>query len=221
MFSIFHYYIFLIKIFFYADEPDKPGQPEIKDYDKDFVELEWAKPESDGGTPITGYIIEKKSKSSPTWEKCAEVKGDVNNAKVDDLVEGVPYEFRVIAVNKGGQSEPSLPSATHVARAKNQAPSIDRKAMIDIKVKAGLNFELDVPVSGEPPPSKEWIFKDNMLMNTDRVRITNEDYNTKLKVTNAKRADSGVYTLNAKNINGKDSATVNVTVLGTKRNINS
>lgn len=36
--------------------------PLVKDYDKDFVELEWEKPEDDGGAPITAYIIEKKDR---------------------------------------------------------------------------------------------------------------------------------------------------------------
>lgn len=103
-----------------VDQPDKPGKPEIKDYDKDFVQLEWAKPETDGGSPITGYIIEKKTKHSPVWEKCGEVGGDMNTAKIEDLVEGNPYEFRIIAVNKGGESEPSQPSDLHVAKAKNR-----------------------------------------------------------------------------------------------------
>ena len=86
--------------------------------------------------------------------------------------------------------------------------------MIDIKVRAGQNFDLDVPVIGEPPPNKEWTLRENMVLNTDRIKIINEDYNTKLKVIDAKRSDSGVYTLTAKNVNGKDTATVNVTVLG-------
>lgn len=46
----------------YADEPGSPGKPEIEDYDKDFVKLKWDKPENDGGSPITGYVIEKKDK---------------------------------------------------------------------------------------------------------------------------------------------------------------
>lgn len=94
------------------------------------------------------------------------------------------------------------------------APRIDRNAMLDIKVRAGHNFELDVPVIGEPPPSKEWSLKENIVLNTDRIKVINEDYNTKLRVVDAKRSDAGVYTLLAKNINGKDTATVNVSVLG-------
>lgn len=46
------------------------------------------------------------------------------------------------------------------------------------------------------------------------VQVINEDYNTKLRVVDAKRSDAGTYTLVAKNINGRDTATVNVAVLG-------
>ncbi|XP_047102318.1 twitchin isoform X3 [Schistocerca piceifrons] len=195
------------------DEPSQPGTPEITDYDKDFVELKWSKPEKDGGSPITGYIIEKKDKYSPNWEKCAEVEGDVTTGKVPDLIEGNQYEFRIRAVNKAGPSEPSAPTKPHTARPKNLAPHIDRNALLDIKVRAGQNFEFDVPVIGEPPPNKQWSLKGDAVINTDRIKVVNEDYNTKLRVTDAKRADSGTYTITAKNINGVDTATVNVTVL--------
>ena len=94
------------------------------------------------------------------------------------------------------------------------APRIDRNALLDVKIRAGQNFDFDVPVIGEPPPSKEWTLKGNIVINTDRIKVVNESYNTKLKVIDAKRSDSGTYTLTAKNINGVDSATVNVTVLG-------
>lgn len=86
--------------------------------------------------------------------------------------------------------------------------------MTDIKVRAGQSFEYDVPVIGEPPPSKTWELKDMAVMASDRIKIINEDYTTKLRVTDSKRSDSGTYTLIAKNINGVDKATVNVTVLG-------
>ena len=92
-------------------------------------------------------------------------------------------------------------------------PKIDRKYMLDVKVRAGSFFDFDVPVTGEPPPSKEWSLKDNVVMASDRIKIINEDYNTKVRVMEAKRSDSGIYTLVAKNVNGKDSATLTVNVL--------
>lgn len=47
---------------FFLDTPSRPSNPVIKDFDSDFVELGWDKPKTDGGSPITGYIIEKKDK---------------------------------------------------------------------------------------------------------------------------------------------------------------
>ncbi|XP_037720926.1 twitchin isoform X30 [Drosophila subpulchrella] len=195
------------------DEPTKPGTPTIKDFDKDFVDLEWSRPESDGGSPISGYIIEKRDKYSPDWEKCAEVSDDVTNAHVPDLIEGVKYEFRVRAVNKAGPGTPSDPSKPHLARPKNMPPKIDRNFMSDIKIKAGNVFEFDVPVTGEPLPSKEWTHEGNMIINTDRVKISIYDDRTKLRILDAKRSDTGDYTLIARNINGIDRHTVKVTVL--------
>jgi Fibronectin type III domain len=70
--------------------------------------------------PITGYVIEKRDKFNPNWEKCAEIPGDVTTGKVNDLIEGTPYEFRIRAVNKAGPGEPSDASKIHVARPKNR-----------------------------------------------------------------------------------------------------
>lgn len=92
------------------NEPDPPGKPEIKDWGKNFVEIKWAPPASDGGAPITSYIIEKKDQYSSKWQKGIEIIGNKTTAKIPDLVEGMKYQFRVKAVNDGGVSKPSPPS---------------------------------------------------------------------------------------------------------------
>lgn len=103
-----------------TDAPSKPGKPEVKDYDKNWCKLEWKAPETDGGEPITGYIIEKKDKYSSKWVKHMETKSPKCEAKVQDLIEGQQYNFRVKAVNKGGPSVPSDASDTFTAKAKNR-----------------------------------------------------------------------------------------------------
>lgn len=55
--------------FSFTDEPGKPSQPDVVDWDVDRVDLEWEAPKNDGGAPITGYIIEKKSKHAKEWSK--------------------------------------------------------------------------------------------------------------------------------------------------------
>lgn len=74
------------------------------------MDLKWQPPLRDGGSPITGYIVEKREKGSPRWVKAAEVKGPDCKARAEDLDEGTEYEFRVIALNDAGPSEPSQPS---------------------------------------------------------------------------------------------------------------
>jgi len=51
-----------------TDPPGKPGKPEVVDYDKDRAEIKWSHPKSDGGSPLTKYLVEKKMKGG-AWEK--------------------------------------------------------------------------------------------------------------------------------------------------------
>lgn len=48
------------------DAPGKMDTPSVVDWDKDHVDLEWKPPASDGGAPITEYIVEKKD-SGGRW----------------------------------------------------------------------------------------------------------------------------------------------------------
>lgn len=93
-------------------------------------------------------------------------------------------------------------------------PRIDKEGMKNITVKAGRNQKWIVDVSGEPTPTLKWIFKNETLINNDRVKIENIDYQTTLTITSAIRKDTGIYTLVAENTSGKDEATLEFTVLG-------
>lgn len=58
------------------DPPKKPGRPEPKNWDKDFVDLEWRKPTSDGGAPIEKYIVQARDKDGRAWADVLTVPGD-------------------------------------------------------------------------------------------------------------------------------------------------
>lgn len=95
-----------------ADVPGKPDVPNVTGVDRTHVALSWSPPESDGGSPITGYLIEKKDVSSTRWMKIKETIVDAEFT-VRDLSEGQTYEFRVAAINKAGAgpfSEPTEPT---------------------------------------------------------------------------------------------------------------
>lgn len=78
--------------------------------------MKWAPPKSDGGAPIEKYIIEKKDRYKPDWEKATEVSGDQLEARVEDLKERGEYQFRVIAVNKAGPGVPSDASQMQIIK---------------------------------------------------------------------------------------------------------
>ena len=91
--------------------PGKPGPPEVVNITEATAELTWAAPESDGGTPITNYVIELKKMEDVKW-KVVNVDEKVTETKyeVKGLQKGVEYEFRVTAENKTGPGPPSNPS---------------------------------------------------------------------------------------------------------------
>merc|ERR1711892_879425 len=85
--------------------------------------------------------------------------------------------------------------------------------MMDIKILAGEPLLLNIPVDGEPPPAKNWTKGGQNIDDSLRLMIINEDYRTTIRVNESKRKDTGVYKLVAKNKNGTDTMTCNVTVL--------
>lgn len=83
-----------------------------------------------------------------------------------------------------------------------------------VRVRAGTLIKLDVDIKGEPPPTKTWSFANKVLEQTLTLRIENEDYNTKMQISDSSWQNSGIYTLRAENSSGFDEATVEVIVLG-------
>ena len=211
------------------DCPDRPGKPQLigkllfklcltanlklnlfpKDYDSGQVTLEWKAPVIDGGSPITGYIIEKKEKNGTKWTKAVETRGELTQAVVPDLQNQQEYEFRVRAVNKGGESQPSIPSDLIRVREKHHIPKIDLGNLKDIVVKAGDPINLDITVYGDPVPTVEWFINDKKQEPDDRIAINNDlPEKSIFKVKEAKRDDTGKFKVKAKNKNGEDEAEI-------------
>lgn len=86
---------------------DTPGPPQtlvFKEVSRGTVTLTWEPPVNDGGARIHHYIVERREASRRTWQqsggKCTQ-----NILKIKDLLEGVPYFFRVSAENQHGLGE--------------------------------------------------------------------------------------------------------------------
>uniref|UniRef100_A0A665T3N5 Fibronectin type-III domain-containing protein n=1 Tax=Echeneis naucrates TaxID=173247 RepID=A0A665T3N5_ECHNA len=90
--------------------PDVPSEPlncRINKTNKDCMFVAWDKPETDGGSPITGYYIERKERNSLLWVKANDTVVRTTEYPCAGLIEGLEYTFRVSAINRAGQGKPS------------------------------------------------------------------------------------------------------------------
>lgn len=87
--------------------------------------------------------------------------------QIPNLKEGDEYQFRVIAVNEIGQSEPSRPSANILIHEQPNKPCMDLGGVRDITVRAGEDFSIHVSYVGFPKPSASWFSNDNILEDSD------------------------------------------------------
>ena len=88
---------------------DKPGPPinlAANDTTKTSTVLTWEPPESDGGSPIKGYYLEKMPSYSTRWTKVRKEIITEQTYTLSDLEEGTEYKFRVMAENEAGIGEP-------------------------------------------------------------------------------------------------------------------
>ena len=100
--------------------PDPPLNLVIEDWDNVSVELRWEPPARDGGRPVTHYVVEQKGKYDLDYVSVLSTPDPGCEAAVAGLREGQVYQWRVRAVNKAGQSEPSHPTDRHTAKHRNR-----------------------------------------------------------------------------------------------------
>jgi autotransporter-associated beta strand protein len=86
------------------------------------VTLTWAAPTSDGGAAITDYAIRYSSDGGTTWVRFVDAVSPQIGVTVTGLTNGIPYRFKVAAINAIGASRPSTPSATIAPRTVAGAP---------------------------------------------------------------------------------------------------
>jgi len=204
--------------------PSAPGEPKIVDFDNKSVTLRWDKPKQDGGRPISHYIIQKKDKFGGWFD--ALITDDQNctatidelEARVPGLSEGKWYQFRVIAVNKAGESEPSPETKPHLCRHKNLAPSIDKGQAGSKTVRSTRTAFWQIRCKGEPPPVFTWTHPvHGDLSSCEAFTVMTEEYQggatTTLVIHHAEEADRGTYTLKAENRNGSEKVDLDLIVL--------
>ena len=115
-------------VFSFLDPPSPPENLNAENVTKTSATLVWDRPESDGGSPITGYILEKLTFSR--WTKVTKKPTPDLYFSVSDLVENEEYEFRVMAVNDAGTSKASE-TVRFVAKLPYDVPSKPGKPVVE------------------------------------------------------------------------------------------
>ena len=190
--------------------PNPPRDPEVVDWTETTLSVQWKAPESDGGSPIVGYVVEYKEKMASTWKSYFEPDSKKLNTIIPELRTGASYVVRIRARNAEGDSEPSATTPPKVAKARFVRPFfVDVATMQDITIRKGQMARWDIAYGGEPDPTSAWFFSKGRLGVAPEVpvkqsadeHITLESYdrNTVVTVKKAVRTDSGRYYIRVTN----------------------
>ncbi|KAM4666906.1 LOW QUALITY PROTEIN: immunoglobulin superfamily member 22 [Amazona ochrocephala] len=91
------------------------SQPQVVDARKESVPITWNSPALHGGSPVKGYVIEKRKKGSSLCFPVTEEPVQGTRFKEDGFLADTD-ELRVIAVNYVGPGLLSMPSTSHCER---------------------------------------------------------------------------------------------------------
>ena len=85
---------------------DVPGPPEgpfaVTNMTESSFTLRWSTPTSDGGQPITEYIVEKRQVDKKAWQRVGTTEGSATVIDVTKIKKNSSHHFRVCAVNSVG-----------------------------------------------------------------------------------------------------------------------
>ncbi|XP_020666573.3 immunoglobulin superfamily member 22 [Pogona vitticeps] len=89
------------------DKPKPPqGKVEFLERTGKCIKMKWKAPKDNGGKKVTHFIIERRMAGKKSWIKIGEVDSKLTTFAADKVEEGKAYQFRILAVNSEGASEP-------------------------------------------------------------------------------------------------------------------
>ncbi|XP_045464090.1 uncharacterized protein LOC123673563 [Harmonia axyridis] len=200
-----------------ADRPSPPGKPSLiqeNSYVPDVVHICWSKPEKDGGSTVTSYLVEHRRVGTSHWLKSSSVQITTNELVVNGLEPGWRYQFRVRAENAVGLSDPSEisePYSATLQRSAIAAPKFTEELKDTVALEHG-KVEFEVNFLGQPPPNLCW-FKDGFeIFSGNRTRITQTSDRSVLTILQATAADEGEIKCTATNRAGHSSTKCKLTI---------
>ncbi|RZC31780.1 titin, partial [Asbolus verrucosus] len=200
-----------------SDRPSPPGKPHLSsdnDLTPDLVTILWTKPVRDGGSPVTGYLVEHRRTGSPHWVRATPLLIPFPELTISGLEPGWRYQFRVRAENAVGLSDPSEisePLTVTLQKYAITAPKFTEE-LKDATVLENEKVEFVVHFLGQPAPKVCW-FKDGFeIFSSRRTRILTENDRSILTIHQSALADEGEIKCAATNKAGHASTKARLTL---------
>ncbi len=91
----------------------RPSAPQtlVATYGNTTTKLDWTAPASNGGSPVTDYVIEYRAAATATWTTTNDGVGTGTSYDFTGLTNGTLYYFRVAATNVAGTGPASAPQS--------------------------------------------------------------------------------------------------------------
>ncbi|KAM9408165.1 immunoglobulin-like and fibronectin type III domain-containing protein 1.1 [Pholidichthys leucotaenia] len=203
--------------FVFARDPKKPPGKviDLKVTDSTYttLSLSWTKPKDIEGVQdeAKSYFVEIRPAQSTEWERCNTNATSMTFYTVKGMKSMAMYWVRVIATNDGGEGEPQ--ELDNFIRA---MPPPVRPRFTDAKIKsfmivgAGNSARFNINFEASPWPEVIWL-KDGVPV-SKKVTISNAEGTSQLLIPSAERSDTGIYTINVKNIVGQETFSVEIRV---------
>ncbi len=115
-----------------ADKPSPPQGPANVEWRREAtegMELRWQIPQSDGGSKVLEYIVERREVGKKSWKQVG--TSTLTSIEIRGLKKNSSYNFRVIARNAVGCSDPFIIEETFTA-AKAVPKSLPGKPSVQV-----------------------------------------------------------------------------------------
>ncbi|OWR50433.1 Stretchin-Mlck isoform A [Danaus plexippus plexippus] len=205
----------------YKVVPDRiPSEPSVIEGGKNWVSLAWPKPDCQTRAPILAYKVESwliGKEGGARWTELGITPR--NSFDAFNLKQEEEYHFRITPRNRYGWGE-SVQTSTPIGI----GLSGERPEFIEIlpgqsKVLVGETATLCCSFKGKPTPEIVWMKNGHEIEeNTNRIKITQNNFKACLIIENVNIEDEGRYSCEATNIHGRSSTYARMTVI-TDRNI--
>lgn len=190
-----------------------PGTPSVIKVGKNYVDLKWEPPTSDGGSRILGYIIEKREIGTAVWVKCNDYNVVDTSFTPLNLTERADYEFRVIAYNSVGRSEPSsCTTPVRICETEGGEKPEFIQPLYNHIIPFGKPFTLQCQAQGNPVPQARWLKNGLEILLGAKYKAESTNGVFKLHFTDVTEIDEGNFTCEAYNVVGHANTTSHIRV---------